>query len=392
MLWDVALTQEETDLVKQHRIQPFHNWSEEYCTLTGDYGKRFQYDESYFQGQINSEAFVQEVYTGPFAQAVILTSTYPEFLRNVISQRMRDVWGKIDMEWKKVVRVGDAFADTRDEEDFIPGMAPEIPTVAENGAYVDGTNGAVEKVTSSATKYGRLFVVTEDDILNDRLGFVKRRADSHVMAMYVTIAHRVWKYVLGYGTAVNNEDLGDSATSGVTGGVLYHALRNNYVNGSINDSDKIKELVDLMMVQTDIAAAGETNMPLPLQPGKVICKNTNLGWVLGRLLGEYEPGFTDHRPNKLLLDFLSRDDVIGLHPYYLHDKPDFLGMLPNPPTYDGIEVRYFRGQESPETIWENNQQPSNGYVFSQDQMRMRIKMRIRINRTQKKAFYALFES
>jgi hypothetical protein len=390
-LWDVPLTQAEEDLQKQHRIQPFHNWTEEYCTLTGDYGKSFQYQESYFQRQINPEAFTQEVVTGPFVQATILTTTYPDFLRNVISQRMRDVWSKIDMQWKKVVRRGDSFTDTRDEEDFIPGMVPEIPLVAENGTYLDGTNGAVEKVTSSAAKYGRLFVVTEDDILNDRLGFIKRRADSHIVAMYVTIAHKIWKLVLGFGTAVNNEDLGDSAETGISGGVLYHALRKNYVNGSINDSDKIKELVDLMMVQVDIAAAGETNMPLPLQPGRVVCKSTNLGWIKGRLLGEFEPGYTDNRPNKLLLDFLSKDDLIGLHPYYLHDKPDFLGMLPDPAKYDGIEVRYFRGQESPETLWENNQQPTNGMIFTNDQMRMRIKMRIRINRTQKKAFNALFE-
>jgi hypothetical protein len=377
LLWDIPLSQTEQELQTQYGIVPFRGIKHEYMHLTGDEQLAWSYSPEYFSQAIG------------VTQATITTGSYPAFLQNTLTQTMAILWDTMNKDYLKAVKIGDNFSDTRDEDVLVVSQQPEVPEVAENAAYQDLGGVNVDTVVSSARKYGGLIPITEDTILNDRTGFVKDRTTMAVIALNTTFAHAVWNLAIGFGTAFNNEDLGDATESGSPNGVLYSTARKNFVNGTAADANDVKDVVDLMFTQEDYALAGEDPQPLMLSPGVALCDVTKRGFVKGRLKGEFEPNREDNFPNTLSLD-IADENIIGLHPLYLAGHPEALVLLPDPRLFPGIVIRYFNGQRRPSLVWEGNNSPRIGFVFSNDRMTLKLKMRVRIDRNYKKAFFCVY--
>lgn len=374
MMWDLPLTQSEQDMQKKYGIDRFIGIKDEYVALTGDDALKFQFEHDHFKQM-----------SGAFAQSTSMTTnTYPEFLRNVISLRVERHWQEVDKSHLKVVKIGEPFSDTRPEDEYLLGKMGDISEVSEDGSYTEATAPYQQKVTSSAVKHGNILSFSEETILNDQVDLIKQTSDIFVEAMNTTLAKQVWKMLTNYGTAFNNKDVGTSAS----GGVLYDSTLNNVVSGNVSDIDKVRDLVDLMMTQTDIAPDGETGEPLILMPYLAVCNVKNTGTAMKILNGEYELTSTNVA-DALSLGF-TPDRVVGIHPNYLYTKDTALFLLPDPRFFAGMELRYFRGKTSPDLIYEGNQQPAYGYAFSSDRMLLKLKMRWRLTLKRKKAFFALY--
>ena len=380
LLWGLPLTQNEQEMATKYGIDPFFGIKHEYQVLTRDEGLKFQYDPDYFRQAI-----------GGYTQS-ITTASYPEFLRNVLRQRGEIHFNYQNKDWLKVVKKGDSFEDTRPEEEFVIGQFSDIPEVSEGGEYQDIGNPRVEKIVSEAKKYGGLLSFSEETILNNRTGFVKDCTELGYRAMNKKAMKLTWNNLTGFdGTAFNHEDLGDSEASKIPGGVLYHENRGNYINGQVNDMAAIKRLVNLMYNQVDIAQPGEAPEDIDLEPYLAICVKAQRGTVLGRLNGPNEPYRTDNFPNTLSLG-IPKENVIGIHPNYLHGHPEALILLPDPRLFAAMELQYFRGREVPELVWEGDQRPQYGSVFLNDKLRLKLKWRLRLTRKRKKAFFGLFSA
>lgn len=375
LLWDVALTQSEEDLRKKYGITRYHGIQDEYKAVTGDHDMRFSgLDMNYFRQMV-----------GAFAQSTSMTTdTYPEFLKNVISLRVERHWQGIDKNHLKVVKVGEPFSDTRPEDEYILGKMSDISSVSEDGGYTEVSAPYKEKVTSNAVKYGNILSFSEETILNDNVDLIKQTADIFTEAMNSTMAGQIWKMLCNYSSAFNDKNVGTSAS----GGVLYDSSLNNTITGNAYDIDKVRDLVDLMMTQTDIAPNGETGQPLILLPYLAVCNVKNTGTVEKILNGGYE--ITSTNVGDALSLGIPADRIVGVHPNYLYSKPSAMFLLPNPAIFAGMELRYFRGQSAPSLVYEGSQLPNAGYAFSHDRMLLKIKMRWRLTLKRKKAFFALY--
>ena len=375
LLWDIPLTQTEQETQKKYGIPAFHGIQDEYVALTGDYDKTLHFNQEYFRGMV-----------GAFAQATsVTTDTYSDFLKNVISLRVERHWQDTDKSHLKVVKIGESFSDTRPEDEIILGQMADIATVAEDAGYIEAVAPYKEKVTSNALKFGNIISVTEETILNDNVDLIKQTTDIFVEAMNRTIAKNIWNMLINYGTAFNNKNVGTSAT----GGVLYDATLNNYVDGNASDIAKVRQLVNLMMAQTDITASG-TGQPLMLTPSLAVCNAQNVGVVEKIMNGGYE--LTSANVGDALSMNFPMERIIGVHPSYLATKTTALFLLPNPATFAGMELRYFRGQSAPTLEYEGAQQPRYGYAFSHDRLLLKLKMRFRLTLKRKKAFFSLYPS
>jgi hypothetical protein len=109
-----------------------------------------------------------------------------------------------------------------------------------------------------------------------------------------------------------------------------------------------------------------------LQPGVIACVNTAWASVNGMYKMVTQPG-NDAMPNELGLPQLPQ--VIGLHPGFLHDRVDFIAMLPNPAMKPVIEISYLNGQQNPAIVWQET--PSEGRAFTHGELAARFNLPIR---------------
>jgi hypothetical protein len=388
--WELPLTQAEQELAQKYGIKRFNGITDEYIALTGDTDKTMHYNPQYFIQRIHPElvqhsAYVQDDGT-PYTQT-ILTTTYTDFLTHVINRSLEASYRATDKTWQKFVKIGDPYSDNKDHQEWILGQFPEIATVAQGGTYQEIKYGKLEKMVSSSAKYGNLFTVTDEVVQDDDLTYVKTGIQLFSDAMNRTVYRKVMDMVLAFSTTVNGATMADT-----TAGTLYnYANRKNYINGGSDDFDKIVELIGLMMSQVDFPDDAGGEAPLALQPWIFAAEIMKIGAVKARVKGPHEPGRSDNLPNTLYMQNIPDDNFVGIHKAYLYEHPEILLVLPNPQVFAGLGMKYFKGLETPEFVWEGNQAPAYGSAFSSDTLQLRLKFKFRLFYQRLKAFYALFE-
>jgi hypothetical protein len=387
--WGLPLTQEEQDLEKKYHIERFHGIQDEYIGYTGDTALAMNYDPNYFMARMHPELTRYGGWNpdgGSFAQA-ILTTTYTDFLTNIVNRTLNVHYNEQDKKWERIPYMGEPYTDNRDHQEKVLGQFGEISTVAEGGTYAEITTGALESVTSANIKKGNLFSISEETLQDDDLDYVKSAIQQIAYAANRTMFHNVIKMCIGYSTAFNDDTMTDS----IAGALYSFANRANYIDGESNDWDKIKQLVNLMWTQVDLLDSGGSQAPLTIEPYLFIGEITQIGSVKSMVKNDRDPA-NDTIGNTLNLSYLPDENFIGVHPTFLWGHPEALIVMPNPQTFAGLKLSYFQGMQTPQFIWEGNQQPPYGQVFASDTLRLRIKFKYRLTYQRLKAFYGLFLS
>lgn len=387
--WGLPLTQSEQDFVGKHRIAPFSGIKDEYIAYTKDTGLRNACDTAYMQSVMHPDmAWIPGLGDG-YTQTVYNT-TYPGFLTNIINRTLEAHYKKTDKSWERLVAKGSPYSDNRTHEEWILGQFPEIDAVAQGGTYTEVGYGNLQKLTNTSSKYGNIFKVTEETLQDDNLDYIKTSVQLFADAMNRTVMRKVMNNILAYSTAVNNATMTDS----IAGTLYNNVLRGyNYVNGTILEFEKIRQLIEYMLTQRDYADDDGTQAPLVLMPWLFIGNITKIGYVRSFVRGEYEPGRTDQLPNTLHMTSIPVENFIGVHPSYLYDIAESgLFILPNPAEFAGQKISFFRGMETPEFVWEGNQQPAFGQAWASDVLQLRLKFKFRLGYQRLKAFYGLFQN
>lgn len=397
LMWGLPLTQSEQALADKYRIKKFLGLKDEYIQMTGDY-------ELNFRG-LNPQTFIQNAHPdvvehsshyrglteelggGNYAQA-ILTTTYSDFLTHILNRTLEIHFMSQDKTYERVLRKGESYSDNRDHTHFLLGAFPEIDTVAEGGSYTEMGSGKLDRVTSSNVKKGNLWKITEEAVQDDDLEYVKNSVLQIAIASNRTLEHQVWNYLFG---ATGGTFNGDTMTDSIAGALYSYANRRNYINGSVEDHEKVIELINLMLTQTDMLDDDGNTAPMILTPNIFVANVQNIGLIRAMAKTTTEPGRTDNLLNRFYyLNTLPDENFVGVHPQYMLDHPEFLGVLPNPQTMPGLVLSHFRGLETPEFIWEGNQQPAYGSAFASDTLQLRVKFKYRLFYYKLAAIHGLF--
>lgn len=399
LMWGLPLTQSEQALADKYRIKKFLGMKDEYIQMTGDY-------ELNFRG-LNPQTFIQnahpdvvnhtshyrglteELGVDNYAQT-ILTTTYSDFLTHILNRTLEIHFLRQDKSYEKVLRKGESYSDNRDHTHFLLGAFPEIDTVAQGASYTEMGSGKLDRVTSSSTKRGNLWKITEESVQDDDLEYVKNAVLQIAIAANRTLEHQVWNYLFGASGGTFN---GDTMTDTIAGALYSYTNRRNYINGTVDDYEKVIELINLMLTQTDLMDDDGATAPMTMIPNIFVANVQNIGKIRAAAKTPTEPGRTDMLLNQFYyLSNLPDENFVGVHPQYMLDHPEFLGVLPNPQMMPGLVLSHFRGMETPELIWEGNQQPAYGSAFASDTLQLRVKFKYRLFYYKLKAIHGLFLS
>ena len=381
LLWNIPLTQSDQDIVAKFGLKAFRGIQDEYKTLTHD-------DQLSFTWNPN---FLEQMAGGIVAasQSTITTMTYPDIFRAQISNHLAKYWAGIEKPYLQMMKKGEDFDHTLPIDEIVLGRLGVYEEVGETQEYGTLSAPAKRTVRSVVMKRGGIMPFSQDVIINNQTQLVKETADLMAMGMSDTLADVTYKKFCGFGTAFNDLDLQDEDGDilGVPNGVLYHALRNNTVNGNVTSYTDMQALIDLMLDQTDI---GDSGIGFSLLPYIAVTNIIYRGYVNNRFNAEKDPVNTD-LPN-MVQTRIPLERIIGLPKSALHGKPTALILLPNPEVSPAMEIAYYNGKTAPDLIWEGSQLPQHGQAFMQDLYLLKISMRARITMKRPRFCFCLYPS
>ena len=381
LLWNIPLTQSDQNIAAKFGLKAFRGIQDEYKTLTHD-------DELSFTWNAN---FLSQMAGGIVAasQSTITTMTYPDIFRAQISNRLAKYWEGIEKPYLQMMKKGEDFDHTLPIDEIVLGRLGIYNEVGETQEYGTLAAPAKRTVRSVVMKRGGIMPFSQDVIINNQTPLVKETADLLAMGMSDTLADVTYKKFCGFGTAFNDLDLQDEDGDilGVPNGVLYHALRNNTVNGNVTSYTDMQALIDLMLDQTDI---GDSGIGFSLLPYIAVTNIIYRGYVNNRFNADKDPVNTD-LPN-MVQTRIPLERIIGLPKSALHGKPTALILLPNPDVSPAMEIAYYNGKTAPDLVWEGSQLPQHGQAFMQDLYLLKISMRARITMKRPRFCFCLYPS
>jgi hypothetical protein len=171
------------------------------------------------------------------------TTDFPILLGTIFEQELIQQYQNTDLDWKQYIRTGS-------QGDFRPknlvnthGLTKPLFEVAEHGEYKYGSM-VESKVQTRLKKYGKLFGITMEDIINDRYGVFRDLATPLAKAAQKT------EFRLATGTFVtatgpNPKLFGNAVVNPIDGVVI-----NNLMNEDLN-SDSLQRAIAKLRNQRD---------------------------------------------------------------------------------------------------------------------------------------------
>jgi hypothetical protein len=306
---------------------------EAYLALTGDVDFSGRYD---WERSVVREA--NEVTTAILDSAVA----------NVMNKRLVADYRAQPKWWAPLVSVVD-LKDMRVQTRVLLNDFAALPTVAENGPYVNAAWGD-GKEEYTPVKKGSLVYVTLETILNDDTHAVVRLPKKLAAAAAVTINEVV--------SALWTVNAGTGATMGDTNAVFHAAHQANTgvaaldatnltaailaVTKMTNSASKrIGARPAFLLVPPDLAFTAATLVNSTLIPGS---PNNDVNVLQGIVKPIVVPNWTD------------------VNNWYLH---------PDPREIETVEVGFLNGRQEPEIMVQDN--PQSGYVFTNDALVWKIR-------------------
>ena len=117
------------------------------------------------RSQVVAMAFRRQISAAAYGHT---TSDFPNLLENVMHKLLLVAYMGAQTTWQRVARTGD-LTDFRAHPRYRFGTFSDIKTVNEAGRYEQGTISDAEKETITASRKGRILVITREMIVNDDL-------------------------------------------------------------------------------------------------------------------------------------------------------------------------------------------------------------------------------
>jgi hypothetical protein len=105
---------------------------------------------------------------GDILHAAFSTQNATDILNNVANKVLRDAFMSVDQAWREVAAVRNV-SDFKESEHYRLTMDAEFEQVGPGGELPHASSDD-DKYTTQANTYGKIFVITRQDIINDDLG------------------------------------------------------------------------------------------------------------------------------------------------------------------------------------------------------------------------------
>ncbi len=319
------------------------------------------------------EAARYEIEQGSFSRLLMeaaTTTDFPKLLRNTMYKGMMKEWQEYPSTYETIVS---EFGNARDFREITRqrvSTADELLAVAEHGEYKD-QDLLEEDLKYSVAKYGRLFGVSWELLINDDMGQIKRQPERMGKAAAKGLDKDIWKYVFGNPTLSldkkqlfsidhlnkNTSNNGTNAIGEASLTKAFKAMRTQRdLRGDlINIQPRFLVIGPALEIHAWKVLQGSMTMPLMQTPNAAL----QIGQGGNSTFNAGFPNTQNYFRGKLeiiVCRWIESDTA-----WYL---------VADPRQHDTIEVSFLRGQREPEMFVQDG---SQGRSFDRDEIRYKMR-------------------
>jgi hypothetical protein len=279
------------------------------------------------------------------AFATATTADFPYLLANVLNKRMLQAY--VEAPWREEVLLSDVVSATDFKTLRIGNVGGfgNFSTILENGTYQEVSIPDDFIMDYTIAKYGGLFPITWECIVNDDVGLVRRLVDKFGTALRRTHAQYVYDLIKN-GTTTTMWD----------GVYCFNTATHKNYNTTAYATAALTAIISDMWNQTEPGSLAK----LGLAP-KYLLINKGLWETVYKLnVQEYLDSSFTANPHKGLWGPNGENIIITP---MISDTTDYY-VIGNPAQCPTIEMAYFQGQRTPELLTQDS--PTVGSVFTND--------------------------
>jgi len=334
-----------------------------------------------------------ELLSGTFSRLLMeaaSTRDFPKLLRNTMYKKMMKEWDNFPASWETVCSEIGTANDFREQTRQRLTGAEELLEVEEHGEYKD-QDLLEEDLKFSLRKYGRLFGVSWETLINDDTNEIKKMPERMGKAAKRGLDKDIWRYVTGTSAGSGGPILS------LDGKRLFCVEHRNVNTGNsglniINEASLTKAFT-AMRTQRDMRGEIIHIVPkyliigpeLEIHAWKVLQGSATMPMYPAATgtpsQGYYDQAFgADHTPTGGSITavprfpsqtknfFAGKLEVVVVP--WLNSATEWY-LLADPKQHDTMEVAFLKGRREPE-MW--TQDGTQGKAFDKDEIRYKVRL------------------
>jgi hypothetical protein len=309
-------------------------------TRTGIWGKQIPLFDAWEEWAENMQAMVEEAEEqGYELEEADTRFDFPNFLYGPISVSLWGSYTQVAPQYRRYSRI-ESLPDFRERRikglNAVRGMA----YVGENGEYVEGRRTERPSAGLMVDKYGFVYKITMEAIVNDETGELLNRIPGEMgRDAAIFVSNTVVALIEGNPTAPD-------------GNPFFSVGRGNQVTSALSE-DSLADAITFMDSMVD-----DSGYPITVRPGAVIVKNARLQMVAARILNSTLTGTTAtyagapgagtnifDKGNINPISGILPNDAIVKEPFFT-DSNDWY-MFANPDDVPAFAIGFLNGNETP---------------------------------------------
>ena len=208
------------------------------------------------------------------------SSDFPLLLANVANKSLADGWDTSEETYQLWVDDSGSVSDFKIHTAVRPGETDDLDEIGEGGEYKYGSRSEAQE-TYRVAKYGKLFAITREAVINDDLSALTDIPKNHGEAAQRKVGDVV------YAVLIANPAMGD-------GLALFHAKHSNLLTGAALSVDALGTGETAMGKQRDISGKRRLNIKAAYYIAPVTLRTKSEQFFSTQLIGL--PG-TANQPN-----------------------------------------------------------------------------------------------
>jgi len=315
-------------------------------------------------GRQNAAQRVKESASGDFA-VMLGDSMNKRMFRMYNFMKAREIWTKFVTE--------ESFNNLNQQKLVRIGGFSELATIAEAGTYPSMDTPSEENPTYDPLKKGGIFTLTEEMLINDNLRAIKQFPIEMARAAIHTLNKYIFDLIGGCdgSDTLNTKNIYD-------GTALYTEAHGNLISAALSSTT----FESAMQKMADQAQA-DSGIPLGLN-GKYLLTPNELrktAWdvtVNELTQANANGGSVQNAQSRYAVE------PLNMPKGYMCNVANFFMLIADPIDIEGLTVGYFNNKREPEILLQD--QPTIGNVFTNDQIKYKVKFRYGATITDYRAF------
>ena len=297
-------------------------------------------------------------------QEAASTADFPAIMANTLYKVMLKSYTEYPSTWTQVVSETSNLKDFKEQTRTRFSESDNLLEVGEHGEYKDSSLQD-EKVRYAPKKFGRIFGVSWEALINDDMAEIKKQPQRFGRAAARTIDYDIWTHIRSNptiydGTALFTSGHGNASNSGSMDKVLSETTLADAFNAMIGQTDlkgypiRIVPKFLVCSPQQEIKVWKMMNTVNQAIPSSGVATDLLSGQTM--IHGPTSKNFFQGKLTPIFVPWLDADE------WYL---------VADPGQYDTIEVGFLNGKKDPDLFVQDG---NLGTAFERDQIRYKVRI------------------